>query len=66
MSDPSSLTKSFGSYDEANSSKGLGFLGILMAEGALPSDEDRRRNGVSCYFRMTKYQLITNFVKISN
>ena len=30
MSDPSNLTKSFGSYDETNSSKGFGFLGILM------------------------------------
>ena len=55
MSDPSSLTKSFGSYDETNSSKGCGFLGILMVEVVLPSVGDRRRNGVSCYFRMTKY-----------
>ena len=50
MSDPSNLTKSFGSYDETNSLKGFGFLGILMVEVALLSDGDRR-NGVSCYFR---------------
>ena len=55
MSDISNLAKSVGAYDEINSSKGFGFLGILMAEGALPSGRDRRRNGVSCYFRMTKY-----------
>ena len=66
MSDPSNLTKSFGSYDETNSLKGFGFLGILMVEVALPSDGDRR-NGVSCYAQvMTKYQLITNLVQISN
>ena len=42
MSDLSNLTKSFGWYDETNSSKGFGFLGILMVEVALLSDGGRR------------------------
>ncbi len=61
MSDPSNLTKSFGLYDENNSLKSFGFLGILMAEVALTSD------GVNCYAQvMTKYQLITDLGQISN